>query len=103
MATGDRVGFPRGGLPDLDQPEQPALDEETAPGTGSAAARANGGAPRPVKRWRLFVRGGAATAFFRESLADQRTLMTPGSGRRRPSEFAAPPAQPARSSSQARS
>jgi hypothetical protein len=103
MAGQHRVGFPRGGLPDLDQPEHAALDEDTAPRTGGAAARSNRGAPRPVKRWRLFVRGGTATAFFRESLADQRTLMTPGSGRRHPSEFAAPPAQPARSSSQARS
>jgi hypothetical protein len=93
MAQIRRFGLARAGLSDIDRPIPDALE---------ASERRNGGAPaHPVKRWRLLVMGGAASAFVRESPPDQ-TRMMPASPRSQPSEHAASPAKPARSSTQAR-
>lgn len=113
MATVGRFGLARVGLPDIDRPIRAAIDTGATPlgatETGATPLGAiddagpSNGVPRPVKRWRLLVLGGSASA-FRESPPDQwASKTTPGSRRRRSSEFAARPAQPARSSPQARS
>jgi hypothetical protein len=92
MAPIRRFGLARAGLSDVDRPISDALD---------ASGRQNGGASAPpVKRWRLLVMGGAASAFVRESPPDLLRMM-PASPRSKPSEHAAPPAKPARSSAQA--
>jgi hypothetical protein len=104
MAWSGPFGLAPAGLPDIDRPTQPAIGNGgTSLGAINDPGRNNGGVPRPAKRWRLFVMSGAASAFFRESPPDQRAPNAPGSRRRRSSEFAARPAQPARSSTQARS
>jgi hypothetical protein len=93
MAQIRRFGLARVGLSEFDRPIPDALD---------AFGRRNGGAPAsPIKRWRLLVMGGAASAFVRESPPDQKRMM-PASPRSKSSEHAAPPAKPARSSTQAR-
>jgi hypothetical protein len=93
MAHIRRFGLARAGLSEFDRPTPDVLD---------AFGRGNGGAPAPpIKRWRLLVMDGAASAFVRESPPDQQR-MTPASPRSKPSEHAASPAKPARSSTQAR-